>query len=553
MTKKRHDADFLLQGSILAAASIISRIIGLIYRVPLANIIGNGGSDYYSCAYEIYNILLLISSFSIPLAVSKLVAACMSKGRRKTAYRVFLCALLFAFCTGSIAFFAVFFAAEYITAVLLATPLSYLALRVLGPTLLIVAIMGVIRGFFQGMGSMVPSAISQIIEQIVNAIVSVSAAYYLYQYGAKVGAVLGNEETYAESYGAAGGTLGTGVGALFGLLFLLFILLAFIKRFKRSMRRNTKETPESYGSIIKVLVLTIVPVLMSTTIYNISGILDQGIFKHVTLHQGYDAQAVSTMWGIFGAKYKVLINIPIAIASALSASSVPSIAAEHAVKNSRSEKKKIAIAIRFTLMIASPCAVGMGVLARPILTMLYPDTEENMLLATRMLQLGAVSVALYSVSTMTNGILQGIDKMHTPVKNAAIVLVLHLGFLLLCLYTFDLHIYAVILANIFFGTLMCILNQYSLRRANGYRQELKKSVVIPLISSLVMGVLILGIYHGVFYLSYNNVVSTMVSIVIGMIIYAIVMIKCKAVTKEELESFPKGTTLVGIFEKLHLM
>ena len=203
--KNTNNSSFLVQGSILAIASIVSRIIGLLYRSPLTAILGDLGNDYYSTAFEIYSLLLLISSMSLPLAVSKMVSARVSQGRMGDAYRVFKAALGFAVCSGLAAGLIVFFFADYFAA-FLKTPFCVFALRVLAPTLFIVAILGVIRGFFQGLGTMMPSAVSQIVEQIINAIVSVVAAYSLFRYGAKIGAVLGNTQEYSAAYGAAGGT-----------------------------------------------------------------------------------------------------------------------------------------------------------------------------------------------------------------------------------------------------------------------------------------------------------------------------------------------------------
>ncbi|CBK74681.1 Polysaccharide biosynthesis protein [Butyrivibrio fibrisolvens 16/4] len=234
---RRSDTKFLMQGSILAMASIISRIVGLMYRVPLKAIIGKMGNDYYGTAYEIYNIILLISSYSIPLAVSKLVSARMAKGHVRDANKVLHGALLFAFTTGGIASLVVFFGAEFFTGSMLKTPLAAIALKILAPTLLVVAILGVFRGFFQGLGTMIPSAISQIGEQIVNAIVSVVAAGILFSYGKKVGGVLGNIKGYASAYGAAGGTLGTSTGAAFALLFVLFIFFTFKKCLRKCLKR----------------------------------------------------------------------------------------------------------------------------------------------------------------------------------------------------------------------------------------------------------------------------------------------------------------------------
>mgnify|MGYP000767912665 FL=1 len=170
MSNKKSSTSFLVQGSILAMASIISRIIGLVYRIPLTAIIGNKGNDYYGCAFEIYNILLIISSYSLPLAVSKLVSADMSLGRKKNVYRILKCALIFGLVSGTIAALILFFGAEFITGTIMKTPYSIFAVKVLVPTLIVVAVLGVMRGFFQGLGTMMPSAVSQILEQILSLI-----------------------------------------------------------------------------------------------------------------------------------------------------------------------------------------------------------------------------------------------------------------------------------------------------------------------------------------------------------------------------------------------
>ena len=143
-----------MQGGVLAAAAILGRIIGLIYRIPLTNIIGDLGNNYYGCAFDIYNIFLLISSYSLPMAVSRLVADYRTKGESRNAYRLLKCAFLFAMFVGALACAAIFFGARYITATVFETPLSLYALRVLAPTLLITAFLGVLRGFFQGMENM---------------------------------------------------------------------------------------------------------------------------------------------------------------------------------------------------------------------------------------------------------------------------------------------------------------------------------------------------------------------------------------------------------------
>lgn len=550
MDKKRSSTGFLVQGSILAIASIVSRIIGLLYRIPLIGIIGDVGMDYYATAFEIYNNLLIISSYSLPLAVSKLVAAEVSRGRKKNAFRVFKGALAFATLTGGVAALILFFGAEAFTAAM-KTPFSIFAVRVLIPTLVIVAVLGVLRGFFQGLGSMMPTAISQVLEQIANAIVSIWAAYVLYQYGMKVGAILGNQENYAAAYGAAGGTLGTGVGALTALLFSCLVLFAYMQAYKRQTKREGLTKVDSYKHIFHILVITIIPVLLSTTIYNCNTLIDMAIFKNIANAQGYSALDISTWNGVYTGRYKTLINVPISIASALAASSVPALTAAYTKKNLDEVRSQINSAIRFIMLISIPCAVGMGVLAEPILKLVHLSDETGM--AAVMLRYGAISIVFFSLSTLSNGLLQGIDRMKEPVKNAAIALVLHVIVLVILMYAFKLNIYAVIFANAAFGLIMSLLNALSIHKYVGYKQEIMKTFLIPGLSAAIMGVIVSVVYKGLHYLLRINAIAAILSILIGAIVYFALVLLLKGMGEAELRRLPKGHLLVKLAKKAHLL
>lgn len=548
--RKKNSTNFLMQGSILAIASLISRIIGLIYRMPLTAIIGDIGNDYYSSAFTIYNILLIISSYSLPLAVSKLVSANISQGKKRNVYRILKCALIFGATTGTIAAVILFFGAEFITGTLMRTPLSIFAVRTLVPVLIIVAVLGVMRGFYQGLGTMMPSAMSQILEQIANAIVSVWAAYVLFSFGTKAGTLLGDPENYGAAYGAAGGTIGTGVGALVALLFSTFVLIVYLSRFKKTFKKERNSNVESYGSIMHTLVITIIPVLLSTTIYNCNAFIDQAVYKNIAFFQGYSESEYGAWNGIYSGKYQVLINVPLAIASSIAASSVPALSAAYAQGKRGEAKRQIAMATRFVMVIAFPCAVGMGVLASPIQQMLFNDSSE---LAAKMLQIGAPAIVFSSLSTLSNGLLQGMDRMKVPIKNALIALVLHLIVLVGLMFGFDLNIFAVIIANCAFGLIMCILNAKAIKKYSGYRQEVRRTFIVPGISAAVMGVVVWLVYELFLYLLRSNTIATIFAIAAGVCVYAVMLLLLRGLSEQEILRFPKGRTLVSIAKKLHLL
>jgi stage V sporulation protein B len=550
-TKK--GTNFLVQGSILAFASIVSRIIGLLYRLPMTDIIGDLGNSYYGSAYEVYSIMLIISSYSLPLAVSKLVSAQVAKGKRRMAYQVFKGAMLFAVVSGTVFSLLVFFGANFFAETYLKTPNCIFALRVLAPALLIVAVLGVLRGFFQGMGTMMPSAISQIVEQIVNAIVSVWAAYMLYGYGKRIGGVLGDPEHYSAAYGAAGGTLGTNLGSVAGLLFMIFVFFMYMGVFKRQMRREKISPMEPFVETIKVLVITIIPVLLSTTIYNISSFIDNGVYKQIAYAQGYVSDDIDIWWGVYTGKYKLLINVPISIASAMAASSVPTLTASFGKGEMKEVRHEINAAMRFVMVIAFPCAVGLAVLAKPIFLLLFPSTSQTLDLAGSMMYLGSIAVVFYSMSTLSNGLLQGINRLKVPVINAAIALVLHVILLVVMMLFFRWNIFAVVLSNVLFALIMCVLNSLALARYSGYRQEIVRTFLIPAICSVVMGAASWGVYHLLYKISSKNAVSLIAAMVAAVVVYAVMLLLLHGLTEKEIRRFPKGDLLVRLAKKAHLL
>lgn len=554
MEKKKSSskqANYIMQGGILAAASIISRMIGLLYRLPVTNIITDHGNDYYSAAYEIYNVILLISSYSLPLAVSKVVSARVALGENRNAYQAFKAAMLMALVVGAAGSVITFVGAGFFTGTLLNTPESELCLKVLALAVFVMAVMGVLRGYFQGMGTMMPTAVSQIIEQIVNAVVSIAAASYLYSYGVSLDAARGIADGKSGAiYGAAGSTLGTSLGAAAGLIFLIAVMLMYNRVLQKNLRRDRFSEYQSYGSIMKVLILTIVPVILSTAVYNISGIIDQGVFKYLMLDlKKVPKDTVEVYWGIYVGKYKLLTNVPIAVASALSASTIPALTRARMSGNVDEMRRKTDGAIRTVMLICIPSAFGLAALGEPILDLLSWNTNK---VAPQLFLIGSAAVVFYGLSTLTNGILQGIDKMKIPVRNAVISLAAHLAVLVVLVQFFDLHIYGVVISYMFFAALMCILNGLAIRKYLDYHQEMLRTFLIPCVASLIMG-LSVWLLHSPFEKLMGNKPATLLCLVLAVLIYAFFILLLHGVTEEELLAFPKGRFLVKALKKIRLL
>lgn len=534
--------NFLVQGSILAMAGILTRVIGIIYRIPLTNALGNGLAAY-SIAYDIYSLFLLISSLSLPLAVSKIVAARMAKGEVRNAKKALKGSLIIAVSIGAVVSMLVFVFADKL-ADIWGFPSAAIALKVLAPTLFVMCILGVLRGFFQGMGTMMPTAMSQIFEQIINAVVSVVAAYALYDIGGKVGKSV--------EYGAAGGTLGTAMGALTALLFMVFVYCIYKRNFNRMAVRDRHSYDESYSDLFKVLAVTIFPVLLSTTIYNISSILDSAIYGNIMNGVfGFSESDYEGYWSIYSGHYRLLTTAPIAVASALSSAVVPSLIRSITNRDFRMLKAKMESAIRLTMIIAIPCGVGLTVLAEPIIVTLF-GTNELLSDDVLLMRLAIFVVCAYSFSTITNSILQGIDKMKLPVIHSATALAAHI-IILPILLLLKMDVFAVAVADIIFAVMVCIMNVVAVKRHTGYRQECTKTFILPFISAAIMGGAAWLIYEGLHALGTGVIIPLAIAIISAVIIYGVLLMVFKVVDENEILMFPGGRKLAVLLKKIKLL
>ena len=541
--------DFIAQGAILAVATVLTKVIGVIYRIPLANILGDAGNGFYGYAYQIYAMALMVSSLSLPTAVSKLVSARLAAGQKRNSVRVFRCSMVFAVVVGTVITAAVFFGADAISVYAMKSPLSVYALKMLAPGLFLVAVMAVIRGYFQGLGSMMPTAVSQIIEQLIRAVISIAGAGIFVDMGTRAGKKAG-EELLGPAYGAAGATLGTVLGALIALVFLFFVVWAYRGKMSRQYRTDCSGKEDSYRHILKVLVLTAVPILFSTAIYNINQILDLTIFNHIMDAQGYVEEEYMALQGIYSGKYDTLVNVPLSIPWALCSSVVPSLTAAVATRSRKLVHEKIDQTLRLTMVITIPCGVGFLVLASPLMVLLYNDASKT---PAYLLMLGSVVVVLYAWSSISNSILHGLNHISSPAKNACIALAVHLIAFVLMMTAFKMNVYALAAGNIVFAACMCWLNERKVHKVCGFRINIMDTFVKPLIASAVMGAAAYGVYFGLDHLIGGRWIPIIIAIIIAMLVYVAVVLKIGTLSDADIEALPMGARLLRLCRKLRLM
>ncbi len=541
----------IVQGGILASAGLICSIIGLLYRAPLTGIIGDEGNGYYGSAYNIYNIVLLISSYSIPSAMSKIISQRLAVHEYRNAQRIFHCALIYVCVVGGIGSLVLFFGAPII-----ADGYAIPVLRVFAPIVFIFGPLGVLRGYFQAHRTMIPTSASQLIEQILNAIVSVGGAFILVKLAVSKGA----DDSTRAMYGAIGSALGTGAGVVIALIFMYFVYSINRDYIKRKVIHD-KHSDLPAKEIFIMIIMIVTPFLFSTFIYQLSTSLNTTLFtKIMTYSRGIPHNEVLTRFGVYQSKVNTIANFPIRIASAAAATIMPSVSTYYAQKNYERTSQMVAKVYKLINMIAIPSAIGLFALSEPIIMLLFPQ-KATLHEAGVLMQILAITVVFYSISTVSNAILQGIGRVNIPVINAAIALVVQTVVLVLLLLYTDLGNKSLAIAAIVYSLMMCILNEISISKCLDVEQDILTMYIIPALISVLMG----GGAYGVHYLFsfligkvltrdyFVNLISVLIAMAVAVAIYAVGMVKMKGITEDELMSFPKGHKIVGILKKTHIM
>ena len=542
MARKSSKNNYLKQAGILAVAGIICRIIGILYRSPLTSIIGDEGNGYYTSAYNIYTIILLLSSYSIPSAVSKIIASKLALKEYRNAHRIFRCALIYVCVIGGAASLFTLFGAE-----LFLEGEAAVVLRVFSPTIFLSGFVGVLRGYFQAHGSMIQTSFSQILEQILNAVISILAANLL------IDLVTSKSTTAQAIYGAAGSALGTGSGVVATLLFMLFVYAINRKMIYTRIAKDRHRYVDSYGDILRGMLSTVTPIIMSTFIYNFSTSFNQTVYSKVMIYaRGLSLAQTATSYGIFAGKAMVIINIPIALASSLSAAMIPTISASSALGDQTATRRKVVNAMWTTMLIAIPSSVGLAVLAKPIMQLLFPQ-KDSLDMAAKLLAMIAITVVFYSLSTLSNGILQGIGQVKLPVRNAAIPLAVQTVLLVVLLMFTELDLYALVICLIVYSFMMCVLNSISVRHCIGVGENFKTMFLMPAIAAAIMGAAAKGTYMGMQLFVSSNIICLVPSLLVAVIVYFVAALMIGAVGREQLLNLPKGQLIVRVAEKCHLL
>lgn len=541
MSKKENNNTLVKNATFLMVAALISKIIGMLYKSPLTTLIGRESFACFQFAQNAYFILLMIASFSIPQAVSKIMSERIAFKRYRDAQRVFKGALLYAVIAGGIAALICIFGASILVPDNMAN--ARLALQMLAPTIFVSGILGVFRGYFQAYRNMLPTSISQILEQIAVATVALLASGFMVRHFANAG------EDTLQRWSAAGATMGTGAGVCTAFLFMLFVYKVNHKTIAKKIKNDRVSVDESYRSIMKIILLIAAPIILSAFIYNVNGYINGVMYTSILGWKGVSNSLVKQNYAEYGF-FMTLINIPLTLASTAPTSMMPEVSAQYAIGDLEETKRKIDQATWIAMLISIPASVGLAVLAQPVTRLIFPSTEG---VAGQLMMIGVITVILNSTSNISNGVLQAIGKANIPMINAAIALGVDVVFLALMLVFTNMGIYAVVLAMVVYALVMCVLNDRALKKYLGYKNPWKSAYFVPILASIPMGIVAVIVYKLVYAVIGSNFISLIPSIVFAMVVYFVGYLAVAKPKKEDLAALPGGTRLAQVAQKLKIL
>lgn len=526
MSEKKQN--FLQGTALLALATIIVKLVGALYKIPLNAIIGEKGFGYFSTAYEIYNILLMISTAGLPVAMSRMISQASSLGHYNqvrqiytTSRKIFLIlgisgsALMMLFCRQLAAFWN--------------QPDAFAAIGFLGPCVLLICVMSAFRGFFQGQSNMLPTAVSQVLEVVTKLVVGMIAAVAFLKL------------TQSIPMAAGGAILGVTASCLVSAVYLF-------GRFRKSYRElpQTEEAPESFNATAKELLKIAIPITVSSTCLSIITSLSSKIYMGRLLGSGVTQEAADIMRGVH-VMTQTIYNMPCAFITPITVSLIPAITAQITLKKFKETQMTEESAIRITGIVAMPCSAGLIVLAQPITALLGRYTGERLELATQMMTVLGISIVFNALVLVTTALMQAHGNVNRPVVNMLAGGLLKLAVVYILTGNPKIGIVGTPIGTLLSYVVICILNVYSIRTLVEEPPRMLRNLIRPFAAAAIMGLCAWLTWWDLTQLGISSrVLLCAIPVGVGVVVYAVAAVVLKVITKEDCLLLPKGQKIAKL-------
>ena len=529
MSQKKQN--FLQGTALLAMATAIVKIIGAIYKIPLNAIIGKQGFSYYSTAYEIYNVLLMISTAGLPVAMSRMISQSASLGHYNQVRRIYSTAksiflglgiggslLMTLFCRQLAAFQN--------------QPDAWAAIGCLGPCVLLICVMSTFRGFFQGQSNMLPTSVSQVIEAVVKLIVGMLAALALLHF------------TRSIPLAAGGAILGVTVSCLVSALYLF-------SRFRKSYADLpcSEESADSFSVTAKRLLAIAVPITIGSAGLQMLTMLETKIYMGQLLGLGYTQLEADSMKGIYNMS-QTIYNMPCAFITPITISIIPAITSHLTLLDHKAAKATEESAARVTGLICMPCAFGLATLAGPVTALLGGYTGEDLVLSTQLMSIMGMNIIFNAIVLLTNAMMQAHGHAVVPVVNMFIGGFLRLIVVYILTGNPDIGIVGTPIGAMICFLCIAVLNLFSMRRVIPDAPAIVKNLIRPFIAAAIMGIFVWGSLKALTMLGFTSrLILCGAPICVGVVVYVVAAVALKSITREDCLLLPKGEKIAKL---LHL-
>lgn len=528
-----------IQGIIaLMFSQVIIKLLGLVYKLYLTNKegFGDAGNAIYGSGYQIYALLLALSSIGVPSAISKLISERVAIGDNKGAHRIFKVSLLTFGLIGLFGSSVLFFGAKYISNVMLEIPEAELTLVALSPAIFFVSIASIIRGYFNGRENMKATANSQTIEQVFKTCLTVILVETIF-------IISGGNTTLM----AAGATVATTLATFisFGYLYLYYKSLR--KQVWLEVNSSTIHKKEKIKRIIPQILLVSVPITITALLSTINKNIDaftvvRGLKTFIS-----DEQRAKELYGILSGKVDTLTTLPLSFNIAFSTALVPAVSSAIAMGRRNIAAKKISFTLLATILLALPCTIGMIVFAEPILKLLFPMQSQG----TVVLQIVSLTIISIALIQTVNSALQGMGKIVIPAVSLLIGVVAKLICNLVLVPIPSIGINGAAIGSVVCYVIADIISITVLCKNIKLEISYNKFVVKPLLASIMMIVVSYALYINLVG-NISSKLATIISLAVAVVIYVMSVILLKILNKEEIIMLPFGEKIFSCLKKLRI-
>lgn len=529
LPKSSSKQSFLHGALILTLATAVVKVIGALFTIPLANLLTGEGMGYFYTAYDIYNVLLVVSTAGLPVAMSRMVSEAEAKGRYGEVSRIFNVSMFTFLIIGAAGSAGMFFYAHSL-ADLMRNSNAWRAVMALSPAVFFVALMSAFRGYFQGRSNMTPTAVSQVIEALSKLVVGFGLAWWFVHVGA------GLEKA------SAGAIAGVTLGTVLGTMYLFFCRArdgrpAAIAPENQHMRTSSQ--------IFKALIKIAVPITIGASVLSVVNFIDTMlVLRRLQDAAGFTQEMANWLYGAYG-NAKKIFNFPAAFIVPFSVSIIPALTTALAKNDKNGVTRTVEASLRIMSLLAMPAGVGLMVLSWPILNVIYFAIPDEVNAGAPLLAILGIATVVNCVVLLTNAILQAFGRVGIPVLTMAIGGVVKIVTNWFLVGTPSLNILGAPIGTCLCYTVIAVMNILFIMREIPQAPNIFKVFSRPLVASVLMGGVAWGAYTLLARVTGARV-GVMLAILLAGAVYLVLVVALRAITREDLLLLPKGRKIADL-------